>query len=190
MRSVEAVNEQIAVGLCQHQKQGLVSPAVGDYPQLKLLQQGILEQGGTVSVASLRIDTLTAEDVAALQQSGHRTVALAPEAGSQKLRDAIRPGITETQLWSVLHQSVIEQNGDYCETRLLSAGARTNPWFQEAAHHVIGDNDLDPAIHAARSDARRLGMTIKGGKQVGIAHAGRDRCDFDKRHFFLRICYL
>jgi Xaa-Pro aminopeptidase len=66
----------------------------------------------------------------------------ATERGVAELREAIRPGMTETELWSVLHQSVIEQNGDYCETRLLSAGARTNPWYQETAHHVIGENEL------------------------------------------------
>ena len=53
----------------------------------------------------------------------------ATEIGVSKLRNAIRPGITENALWSILHQSVIEQNGDYCETRLLSAGKRTNPSF-------------------------------------------------------------
>ncbi|MBT5579451.1 MAG: aminopeptidase P family protein, partial [Acidimicrobiaceae bacterium] len=58
------------------------------------------------------------------------------------LRAAIEPGITEQQLWSVLHQAVIAQGGDYVETRLLSAGARTNPWFQEASHNVIGANEL------------------------------------------------
>lgn len=66
----------------------------------------------------------------------------ATEIAVGKLREAIRPGLTETQLWSVLHKSVIEQNGDYCETRLLNAGQRTNPWFQETAHHVIGENEL------------------------------------------------
>ncbi|MCO5084410.1 MAG: Xaa-Pro peptidase family protein [Rhizobiaceae bacterium] len=66
----------------------------------------------------------------------------ATEVGVGKLRDAIRPGMTENELWSVLHKSVIEQNGDYCETRLLSAGQRTNPWFQETASSVIGDNEL------------------------------------------------
>ncbi|CAG8195432.1 unnamed protein product [Penicillium olsonii] len=66
----------------------------------------------------------------------------ATERGVSVLRDTIRPGITENQLWSVLHQSVIAQNGDYCETRLLSAGNRTNPWFQEAASYVIGENEL------------------------------------------------
>lgn len=66
----------------------------------------------------------------------------ATEAGVAKLRDAIRPGMTENELWSVLHQSVIAQNADYCETRLLNAGARSNPWFQEASSHVIGKNEL------------------------------------------------
>ncbi len=66
----------------------------------------------------------------------------AKEIGVGKLRDALRPGMTENELWSVLHKSVIEQNGDYCETRLLSAGERTNPWFQETAHHLIGENEL------------------------------------------------
>lgn len=66
----------------------------------------------------------------------------ATEIGVGKLRDAIRPGMTENELWSVLHKSIIEQNGDYCETRLLSAGRRTNPWFQETAHSVVGENEL------------------------------------------------
>ncbi len=66
----------------------------------------------------------------------------ATERGVAALRDALTPGMTETELWSVLHQSVIAQNGDYCETRLLNAGTRTNPWFQETAHHVIEPNVL------------------------------------------------
>jgi len=66
----------------------------------------------------------------------------ATEAGVGKLRAAIRPGMTENELWSVLHQSVIASNGDYCETRLLSAGTRTNPWFQETSSHIIGKNEL------------------------------------------------
>lgn len=66
----------------------------------------------------------------------------ATERGVAKLRDAIRPGMTENELWSVLHQSVIAQNADYCETRLLNAGARSNPWFQETSSNIIGENEL------------------------------------------------
>ena len=66
----------------------------------------------------------------------------ATEIGVARLRAAIRPGITEAALWSVLHQAVIAQNGDYVETRLLNAGARTNPWFQETGTKAIGENEL------------------------------------------------
>ncbi|MBN8180437.1 M24 family metallopeptidase [Roseibium aggregatum] len=66
----------------------------------------------------------------------------ATETGVGKLREAIRPGLTEAELWSVLHKSIIAQNGDYVETRLLNAGARTNPWFQETSDNVVGANEL------------------------------------------------
>ena len=66
----------------------------------------------------------------------------ATEIATGHLRDSIRPGITENELWSVLHQSIIALNGDYVETRLLNSGERTNPWFQESSNKVIGPNEL------------------------------------------------
>lgn len=58
------------------------------------------------------------------------------------MEEAIRPGLTENEVWSVLHQRVIAENGDYCETRLLNSGPRTNPWFQESTSRVIGPDEL------------------------------------------------
>ena len=66
----------------------------------------------------------------------------ATEVAVARLRAAIRPGLRENQLWSVLHQAVIAQDGEYCETRLLSSGQRTNPWFQETGRKLIGANEL------------------------------------------------
>ena len=66
----------------------------------------------------------------------------ATETAVGVLREHIRPGITENELWSVLHQQIIAMNGDYVETRLLSSGSRTNPWFQESSHRTIGKNEL------------------------------------------------
>lgn len=66
----------------------------------------------------------------------------ATEIGVARLRAAVRPGLTENQLWSVLHQAVIAQDADYIETRLLNSGERTNPWFQETGAKVIGENEL------------------------------------------------
>lgn len=66
----------------------------------------------------------------------------ATEVGVARLRAAIRPGLTENELWSVLHQAVIAQGGDYVETRLLNSGERTNPWYQETGAKAIGANEL------------------------------------------------
>jgi Xaa-Pro aminopeptidase len=62
--------------------------------------------------------------------------------GVARLRDALEPGITENRLWAVLWQHVIENGGDYVETRLLNSGPRTNPWFQESSERVIGSGDM------------------------------------------------
>ncbi|KAM0313074.1 hypothetical protein ACHAPQ_012112 [Fusarium lateritium] len=88
----------------------------------------------------------------------------ATEIAVAKLREAIRPGLTENELWSVLHKSVIEQNGDYCETRLLSAGSRTNPWFQETASYKIRPNDLialDTDVVTHNMGILKPGMTFR-----------------------------
>jgi Xaa-Pro dipeptidase len=71
-----------------------------------------------------------------------RASVRATELAVARLRDAIRPGLRENELWSVLHQGVIALGGDYVETRLLSSGPRTNPWFQETGERRLGVNEL------------------------------------------------
>ena len=79
----------------------------------------------------------SAEEIACI-----RAALRATEAAVARLRAALRPGLSENQLWSVLHQAVIAQDGEYCETRLLSSGQRTNPWFQETGPKMIGEDEL------------------------------------------------
>jgi Xaa-Pro aminopeptidase len=71
-----------------------------------------------------------------------RASVRATEVAVARLRDAVSPGLTENELWSVLHQGVIALGGDYVETRLLSSGPRTNPWFQETGRRRLGENEL------------------------------------------------
>lgn len=66
----------------------------------------------------------------------------ATERAMAAMEAEIRPGRSENELWSVFHQQVIAQGGDYIETRLLSSGEHTNPWFQETSAKVIGANEL------------------------------------------------
>lgn len=59
-----------------------------------------------------------------------------------RMRAALEPGITENQLWSVLHETNIAHDGEWIECRLLASGERTNPWFQESGNRMIHAGDL------------------------------------------------
>jgi len=64
------------------------------------------------------------------------------ERGMRAMQDALRPGMTENELWSILHQTNIANGGEWIETRLLTSGPRTNPWFQECGDRVIEAGDM------------------------------------------------
>ncbi|NOQ52072.1 MAG: radical SAM protein [Desulfuromonadaceae bacterium] len=114
-RSLANLLEQVDVGLCRRQKIGLVAAAVADYAEIAPLQQGILQRGGKVSVSSLRLDALTAEEVAGMRESGLRTAAIAPEAGSQRMRNLINKRLDEEQ---ILHAVQLLAAGDILNLKL------------------------------------------------------------------------
>jgi radical SAM superfamily enzyme YgiQ (UPF0313 family) len=89
----EILHEEGAIG-----RIGLVAAAVSDYGELADIGRDILAHGGEVSVSSVRIDAITAAQVSVLADAGHKTLALAPEAGSQRMRDVINKGIDEAQI--------------------------------------------------------------------------------------------
>jgi radical SAM superfamily enzyme YgiQ (UPF0313 family) len=94
----EDFREAAAAAARRAGKVGLVSAAVSDLPGAGGLAQAVVEAGGRVSVSSLRADRLTPELARALAASGAQTVALAPEAGSARLRRVINKHLREEQL--------------------------------------------------------------------------------------------
>jgi Xaa-Pro dipeptidase len=64
------------------------------------------------------------------------------EAGMARMRETLRPGLTENELWAVLHETNIRLGGEWIETRILASGERTNPWFQECGDRLIRPGDL------------------------------------------------
>lgn len=101
-----------------------------------------LERRGLEPVSSMRFTEMARyrkhpEEIVAMRRAVH--------AGQQAVAEmwrALRPGITEAQLWSHLHAGNIARGGEWVETRLLSSGPRTNPWFAECSHRVIEAGDL------------------------------------------------
>ena len=76
-------------------KIGLVGAALSDYPDINELCARI--EGG-VSVSSLRADSVSEPLIERLAKSGHKTISIAPEAGSERLRNVINKGITEEDI--------------------------------------------------------------------------------------------
>jgi Xaa-Pro aminopeptidase len=67
---------------------------------------------------------------------------VAADVGIARMRNALRPGMTENQLWAELHYANIAVGGEWIETRILSSGGRTNPWMQESSDRIIRPGDL------------------------------------------------
>ncbi len=99
-RSLEALRASLKE-IAQHSKRvGLVGACVSDYPWIGELMKVIEEEGLELSISSLRADSLTEELVASLQRGGHRTLTIAPEAGTERLRRVIRKNISDEQLYA------------------------------------------------------------------------------------------
>ena len=97
-RNVEHLLDGVRHGMQLRKRVGLISAATSDHPQLEQLIEGILQLGAEVSLSSLRIDRISPFLVEALVHSGTRTITLAPEAGSQRMRDVINKRLTHEQI--------------------------------------------------------------------------------------------
>ena len=77
---------------------GLVSIALCDHPDIEHILRSLKEMGYSISPASLRLDDLTPTIVSLLQESGERTLTIAPETGSDRLRRVINKTITNEEI--------------------------------------------------------------------------------------------
>jgi radical SAM family uncharacterized protein len=98
-RSVDALRETVErMAAAGERRIGLVGACVSDYPWLADLLKIVEDNGMELSISSLRADSLSEGLVAALARGGHRTLTMAPEAGTERLRRVIRKSITDDQL--------------------------------------------------------------------------------------------
>ncbi len=97
-RSFKEIIASIDRGLAKKKKIGLVGTAVSDHPELIEILEYILTKKAQVGIGSLRINQINNKIVDLIKAGGIETVALAPEAGSQKMRDVLRKDITEEEI--------------------------------------------------------------------------------------------
>ena len=77
---------------------GLVSIALCDHPDIEEILQSLVDMGYAISPASLRLDDLTPTILRLLRASGERTVTIAPETGSDRLRRVINKTVTNDEI--------------------------------------------------------------------------------------------
>ena len=97
-RPLESLLDQVTRGLTRTDRVGLLGAAVADHPQLADLAVAADGMGARVSVSSLRVDNLAPELLQVLSRGGTRTVTLAPEAGSERMRLRINKEVSEEQI--------------------------------------------------------------------------------------------
>jgi radical SAM superfamily enzyme YgiQ (UPF0313 family) len=92
---------ELAARARPHSKRaGLVSIALCDHPEIEEILTRLVEMGYSISPASLRLDDLTPTILRLLRESGERTVTIAPETGSDRLRRVINKTVTNDEIRS------------------------------------------------------------------------------------------
>ena len=79
-------------------KVGLVSAAVSDHTQIDELAVGLQKMGASISASSMRMDPISVPLIRAMAETGAKNLTVAPEAGSQRLRNVINKTQTEEQM--------------------------------------------------------------------------------------------
>lgn len=109
-----------------------------------------IEVGGVLALQALGVEIFDGQELMEHARSvkgeeelcALRCAIFSCEAAMDEMRQVFVPGISEAELWGHLHLGNIKRGGEWIETRLLSSGARTNPWFQECGPRLVQAGDL------------------------------------------------
>ena len=97
-RSLRTLRDSVARGLEARSTIGLVGAEMASLPGVSALCQDIAAAGGRPSPSSLKADVITPALAAALGRGGNRSVTVAPEAGSERMRRVINKNLTEPEI--------------------------------------------------------------------------------------------
>jgi radical SAM family uncharacterized protein len=111
LRGEEALRPCIEKTLEEVDRLGLLSACVSDTPGIEHITGMIAEKGASFSVSSLRADSLTRPLLEHLRQVGQKSIAIAPEAGSERLRRVINKHLSWDQIIDAVR--LIASTGDF-----------------------------------------------------------------------------
>ena len=109
-----------------------------------------IENAGYAALQNRAVQILDGQRLTELARSVKNTNELnamrcaiyACERAMDQMRAAVRPGLSENEVWAELHAGNIKRGGEWIETRILSSGPRTNPWFQESGPRIMQAGDM------------------------------------------------
>jgi radical SAM superfamily enzyme YgiQ (UPF0313 family) len=93
-------------GIARGQRVGLVGPDTSDHSGLDALTREITEAGGAFSPSSLRVDAIGPALAARLAAGGERTVTLAPEAGTERMRRVVNKDFPDDRIVQAAEDAV------------------------------------------------------------------------------------
>jgi radical SAM superfamily enzyme YgiQ (UPF0313 family) len=133
---------------------GLVGTAVSDMPGIEEICSSICDAGGSFSLSSLRADNIAEEFVGLLARTGQRSISIAPEAGSERLRRVINKHLTMAQLTDAV--ATIARAGDFSIRLYVLIGLPTET--VEDRHALVRMvKELKHTIVKASSDRGTIG---------------------------------
>jgi len=97
-RSLGTLRASVARGLRERRTIGLVGAEMASLPGVSALCQEVAQAGGRASPSSLKADVITPALAAALGRGGNRSVTVAPEAGSERMRRVVNKNLTEPEI--------------------------------------------------------------------------------------------
>ncbi|MEX3011313.1 dimethylsulfonioproprionate lyase DddP [Hoeflea sp. TYP-13] len=109
-----------------------------------------IETAGFAALQSLGVEVFSGQEVTEIARMvkgtdeilAMRCAIHSCELAVGEMHAAMKPGVSENDVWAELHAGNIRRGGEWIETRLLASGPRCNPWFQECGPRIIQHGEL------------------------------------------------
>ncbi len=146
-RSLPMLERLVGEALSDERRIGLAGTAVSDHPHLLPLCENILSLQGEVSLASLRVDSISASLIDCLKKGGVQSVAIAPEAGAERLRRVLKKGYREEEILKAVR--ILGEKG----------------FSQIKSYFLIGlPSETDEEVKAILSLSKKIGHQLISGR--------------------------
>jgi radical SAM superfamily enzyme YgiQ (UPF0313 family) len=153
-RSKEALLASLEENRPRTRKIGLVGACISDHPQIDGLCEDLLERGYSISASSLRAGSISDGLLSCLARSGQKTVTLAPEAASERLRDLLGKRMSDAEFFETVEKIIAHEIPNIKLYFMVGLPSETEGEVQEIAEMAKRVKHL---MLAAAKDSRRLG---------------------------------